>query len=123
MHCTAASTLTALVTALVTLLLATQAAPVGSAENDTESIGEVDAVGGGSGAHPVPKSDSGCNVGCGVGIGVGCFAGLVLFAFIFVMARRHKRRLRTIWQQRRWLATHKDLPDKPVPAPPPPSKY
>ncbi|KAJ2764940.1 hypothetical protein IWQ56_004291 [Coemansia nantahalensis] len=91
------------------------------AEGD-RSAGGVDMVNApGGGAVPIPK-DRSCSVGCGVGIGVGCLVAAVLVVFVFIMARRHKRRLRAIWQQRRWLATHKDLPDKPVPAPPPPSK-
>ncbi|KAJ2311260.1 hypothetical protein IWW51_006470 [Coemansia sp. RSA 2702] len=88
-----------------------------SASAGTEMVGDP-----AGGAAPVPQSASKCTVGCGVGIGVGCLAAVVLVAFIFVMARRHKRRLQTMWQHRRWMATHKDLPDKPVPAPPPPAK-
>ncbi|KAJ2449133.1 hypothetical protein EV183_005052 [Coemansia sp. RSA 2336] len=76
-----------------------------------------------SGNKPVPQGSSKCSVGCGVGIGVGCLAGVIIIGFIFVMARRHKRKLHLMWQHRKWLATHKDLPDKPVPAPPPPNKY
>ncbi|KAJ1664732.1 hypothetical protein EV178_003803 [Coemansia sp. RSA 1646] len=77
----------------------------------------------GSTNETLPTTGSKCSVGCGVGIGIGCLAGLVLFAFIFIMARRHKRKLHNLWQQRRWLARQKALPDKPMPAPPPPLKH
>ncbi|KAJ2501718.1 hypothetical protein GGH96_001682 [Coemansia sp. RSA 1972] len=73
-------------------------------------------------AISAPQSTSKCTVGCGIGIGVGCLAGLVLIAFLFVMARRHKRKIHTLWHHRRWMATHKALPDKPMPAPPLPTK-
>ncbi|PIA18585.1 hypothetical protein COEREDRAFT_79620 [Coemansia reversa NRRL 1564] len=76
----------------------------------------------GNSAEPIPQSNSKCTVGCGVGIGVGCLAGIILIVFVFIMTRRHKRKLQTIWQHRRWLATQKELPDKPIPAPPPPTK-
>ncbi|KAJ2849363.1 hypothetical protein IWW36_002679 [Coemansia brasiliensis] len=75
-----------------------------------------------SGNKPVPQGSSKCSVGCGVGIGVGCLAGVIIIGFIFVMARRHKRKLHLLWQHRKWLATQKELPDKPVPAPPLPTK-
>ncbi|KAJ1733708.1 hypothetical protein LPJ72_002733 [Coemansia sp. Benny D160-2] len=71
----------------------------------------------------LPTSGSKCSVGCGVGIGIGCLAGLLILAFIFVMARRHKRKLHNLWQHRRWMARQKALPDKPMPAPPPPLKH
>ncbi|KAI8321684.1 hypothetical protein GQ54DRAFT_297867 [Martensiomyces pterosporus] len=76
----------------------------------------------GSGVKPVPTSSSKCTVGCGVGIGVGCLAGIILGAIVFITLRRHKRKLRTIWLHKRWLSRQKDLPDKPVPAPPLPLK-
>ncbi|KAI9504462.1 hypothetical protein GGI26_005577 [Coemansia sp. RSA 1358] len=76
----------------------------------------------GTSTEQVPTSGTKCSVGCGVGIGIGCLAGLVLLVFIFIMARRHKRRLHNLWLHRRWQARQKDLPDKPVPAPPPPTK-
>ncbi|KAJ2350618.1 hypothetical protein IWW50_005783 [Coemansia erecta] len=88
-----------------------------SASAGTEMVGDP-----AGGATPVPQSTSKCTVGCGVGIGVGCLAGVVIIAFMFIMARRHKRKIHTIWQHRRWMATQKALPDKPVPAPPPPTK-
>ncbi|KAJ2803770.1 hypothetical protein H4R20_002760 [Coemansia guatemalensis] len=88
-----------------------------SASAGTEMVG-----GPGNEVEPIPQSKSKCTVGCGVGIGVGCLAAIILIVFVFIMTRRHKRRLQTIWQHRRWLATQKELPDKPVPAPPPPTK-
>ncbi|KAJ2158809.1 hypothetical protein GGF46_003500 [Coemansia sp. RSA 552] len=98
-------------------LLDDDAVPSSSA--GTEMVGST-----GSSAEPVPQSGSKCSVGCGVGIGVGCLAGIILIGFIFVLARRHRRKLHTLWVQRRWLAaTHKKLPDKPMPPPPLPSKF
>ncbi|KAJ1903770.1 hypothetical protein LPJ81_002881 [Coemansia sp. IMI 209127] len=71
----------------------------------------------------LPTTGSKCSVGCGIGIGIGCLAGIILFAFVFVLARRHKRKLHNLWQHRKWMARQKALPDKPMPAPPPPLKY
>ncbi|KAJ2392184.1 hypothetical protein GGI23_005276 [Coemansia sp. RSA 2559] len=71
----------------------------------------------------LPTTGSKCSVGCGVGIGIGCLAGIILFAFVFILARRHKRKLHNLWQHRRWMARQKALPDKPMPAPPPPLKH
>ncbi|KAJ2722558.1 hypothetical protein H4S00_002706 [Coemansia sp. D1744] len=102
-------------------MLAVYARPIESDDEMESRSAGTDMMGTGT-AISVPQSTSKCTVGCGVGIGVGCLAGVVLIAFIFVMARRHKRKIHTMWQHRRWMATHKALPDKPVPAPPLPTK-
>ncbi|KAJ2654657.1 hypothetical protein IWW48_005970 [Coemansia sp. RSA 1200] len=88
----------------------------------TNGVMDGDMIAGSTDAK-LPTSGSKCSVGCGVGIGIGCLAGLLILGFIFVMARRHKRRLHNLWQHRRWLARQKALPDKPMPAPPPPLKH
>ncbi|KAJ2749810.1 hypothetical protein GGI19_005464 [Coemansia pectinata] len=75
------------------------------------------------GLPSVPTGGTKCSTGCGIGIGLGCLAGIVLFTFIFVMARRHKRKMHNTWVHRKWLSKQKALPDKPVPAPPPPTKF
>ncbi|KAJ2833725.1 hypothetical protein GGI24_000728 [Coemansia furcata] len=75
------------------------------------------------GMPELPIGGTKCSTGCGIGIGLGCLAGVVLFTFIFIMARRHKRKMHNSWLHRKWLAKQKDLPDKPVPAPPPPTKF
>ncbi|KAJ2260739.1 hypothetical protein GGI01_002786 [Coemansia sp. RSA 376] len=75
------------------------------------------------GLPSLPTGGTKCSTGCGIGIGLGCLAGVVLFTFIFVMARRHKRKMHNTWLHRKWLSRQKALPDKPVPAPPPPTKF
>ncbi|KAJ2696608.1 hypothetical protein FB645_006153 [Coemansia sp. IMI 203386] len=95
----------------------------------TEDDGSVQTVGadisdvGSTSSEGIAKVKSKCSTGCGIGIGVGCLAAVILFGFMFVMARRHKRRLHHLWQYRKWQSKQKDLPEKPVPAPPPPTKF
>ncbi|KAJ2866013.1 hypothetical protein FB639_005055, partial [Coemansia asiatica] len=95
----------------------------------TEDTGAVQTVGtgmsnvGSTASEGITKVKSKCSTGCGIGIGVGCLAAVILFGFLLVMARRHKRRLHHLWQYRKWQSKQKDLPDKPIPAPPPPTKF
>ncbi|KAJ2742383.1 hypothetical protein GGI20_004524 [Coemansia sp. BCRC 34301] len=71
----------------------------------------------------VPTSGTKCSTGCGIGIGIGCLAAVVLSAFIFVMTRRHRRKMNNTQMHKKWLAKQKALPDKPVPVPPTPTKF
>ncbi|KAI7825953.1 hypothetical protein BX661DRAFT_184451 [Kickxella alabastrina] len=96
---------------------------------DEGEVGEIDnkaevitAGGPGAPVNTIPQGTSKCSTGCGIGIGIGCAVAVLLFSFIFVMARRHKRQLHHLWMYKRWESKHKELPDKPVPVPPTPSK-
>ncbi|KAJ2457779.1 hypothetical protein GGF42_002477 [Coemansia sp. RSA 2424] len=78
----------------------------------------------GLGAMPaVPTSGARCSTGCSIGIGVGCLVAVTLSSFIFIMARRHKRKMNNTQMHNKWLAKQKALPDKPVPVPPTPTKF
>ncbi|KAJ1943535.1 hypothetical protein EC988_006212 [Linderina pennispora] len=62
-----------------------------------------------------------CNLGCGVGIGAGCLGAIIIAVIAFIAVRRQRRKVRTIEMHDKWVA-QKQLPDKPIPAPPPPVK-
>ncbi|KAJ1813017.1 hypothetical protein LPJ60_006437 [Coemansia sp. RSA 2675] len=94
--------------------------PKNTVDEDLNSTSNSNGLGG---LPMAPIGGSKCSTGCGIGIGLGCLVGVVLFSFIFVMARRHKRKMHNTWVHRKWLSKQKALPDKPVPAPPPPTKF
>ncbi|KAJ2910989.1 hypothetical protein GGI21_000284 [Coemansia aciculifera] len=114
---------------LLLLLLALLAQVMGlpadlTTTNENDSALNTSSNSDGMGTIPVvPTTGTKCSTGCGIGIGVGCLVAAILSTFIFIMARRHKRKMHNTAVHKKWLAKQKALPDKPVPVPPTPTKF